>query len=347
LVSATAGAWAWDYLMSIIEEYCMFSTRKLSIPDLCYALSRLTTLGFLTTILVFLNGPVSDCQKLVNISVLFGVIAMPISSILIFFRTYAVFHDSHLSVKIFFGLLWLSTLGSITAYNSLTAVEIGNTGVCVNLTVKPILASVFIIVAVHDTIASFAISVKLALGSMDDSVRSTTSLFSTVFRGRGMGQISRAVLTGSQRYYFATTGVNILAMVAVLIPSVPVHYHVMFAVPNVAIQNAMACRVYRQLKLGILVDPPSIPRTSRTAVQGSRQETEISLPLKDIHRVGVDGHARYEMGTIQVYRGRETREEAQKGPQEPEDLGPAIGLVEKPGALEVSVHKDYYITSPC
>lgn len=49
-----------------------------------------------------------------------------------------------------------------------------------------------------------------------------------------------------------TVQMNIVAMVVILTPSVPPVIRAMFSIPNVALQNAMACRVYRQLKLGMI-----------------------------------------------------------------------------------------------
>lgn len=43
----------------------------------------------------------------------------------------------------------------------------------------------------------------------------------------------------------------------ILIPTLPAIYHSMFAVPNLALENAMACRVYRAVQLGFIKDPES------------------------------------------------------------------------------------------
>lgn len=39
-------------------------------------------------------------------------------------------------------------------------------------------------------------------------------------------------------------------MITVFVPTIPANYPVMVSVFNVVIQNSMACRVYRQLKIG-------------------------------------------------------------------------------------------------
>ena len=56
---------------------------------------------------------------------------------------------------------------------------------------------------------------------------------------------------------------NILTVVSILAPSFPPVLHAMFTVPNIALTNAMACRVYRQLRLGLLMDHPATPQLSQ------------------------------------------------------------------------------------
>ncbi|KAJ7657757.1 hypothetical protein DFH06DRAFT_453890 [Mycena polygramma] len=41
-------------------------------------------------------------------------------------------------------------------------------------------------------------------------------------------------------------------MVMVLDQSMPPVFHAMFAIPNIALENAMACRVFRALRLGYI-----------------------------------------------------------------------------------------------
>ena len=54
-----------------------------------------------------------------------------------------------------------------------------------------------------------------------------------------------------------TVAMNIVTMVLILAPPVGIVFHAAFVIPNVAVQNAMACRVYRQLKLGIIQENAS------------------------------------------------------------------------------------------
>jgi len=50
----------------------------------------------------------------------------------------------------------------------------------------------------------------------------------------------------------ATIGLNIVFAAMVLVPNIPAVYHSMLSVPNIALENSMACRVYRAVKLGLI-----------------------------------------------------------------------------------------------
>ena len=77
--------------------------------------------------------------------------------------------------------------------------------------------------------------------------------------------------------YRVTVGLNIVAMVLILVPSVPPVLRAMFSIPNVALQNAMACRVFRQIKLGLLREQP--------ATMAPAHSTPIAfVPISPINR---------------------------------------------------------------
>lgn len=63
-------------------------------------------------------------------------------------------------------------------------------------------------------------------------------------------------------------------MVVILTPSVPPVLRAMFSIPNVALQNAMACRVYRQLKLGLIREVPTMGGGS------SHHTGNLSAPIR-------------------------------------------------------------------
>ena|ERR1700676_4151602 len=70
-----------------------------------------------------------------------------------------------------------------------------------------------------------------------------------------------------------------------LVPNILAVYHTMFSVPNLALENAMACRVYRAVKLGFIDDHqgthfgitvPSLPPPRHELIFKRPNPSEIS-----------------------------------------------------------------------
>ena len=78
------------------------------------------------------------------------------------------------------------------------------------------------------------------------------SIFASEWTGILPVSPSRYDLLGSTDIFSrVTVGGNILTMGMILAPaSLPPVFHAMFTVPNMAINNSMACRVYRDIKFG-------------------------------------------------------------------------------------------------
>ena len=51
---------------------------------------------------------------------------------------------------------------------------------------------------------------------------------------------------------------NIVTPSMLLLSTGPPVIHAMFTVPNLALENAMACRVFRKLKLGLIAEHPAL-----------------------------------------------------------------------------------------
>ena len=75
---------------------------------------------------------------------------------------------------------------------------------------------------------------------------------------------------------------NIFTVISVMSSGFPPLLRAMFTVPNVALTNAMACRVFRQLKLGLIVE------NNITGVSGLSQKSGPIqlLPPSQFSRAG-------------------------------------------------------------
>lgn len=90
--------------------------------------------------------------------------------------------------------------------------------------------------------------------------------------------------------YRATVGLNLVAAIVILTTSVPPVVRAMFSIPNIALQNAMACRVYRQLKVGLIRDQPSpVVVTSRISA-GTMQFSRSGVTTKHHDPSQVESH---------------------------------------------------------
>ena len=70
-------------------------------------------------------------------------------------------------------------------------------------------------------------------------------------------------------------GWNVLAMAMILAPSVPPVYRAMFTIPSVAVENCMACKVYRDVKFGVIQSMinAAAQHSSRSAIPSSHHHS--------------------------------------------------------------------------
>jgi len=171
----------------------------------------------------------------------------------------------------FFAFLWVATLGgSITVPFAIEGAHIGPTNHCINTGVKPFSSTGVIIATVNDTLVFLFITYRLlADTTYDDSWRGR---FRSFFQGKGLPAFSQSLLQSGQEYYLITVGGNILTMGMILAPaSLPPVFHAMFTVPNMALNNAMACRVYRDIKFGHISSTSTTVRTLPSFSSQTRQ----------------------------------------------------------------------------
>ncbi|KAF8881793.1 hypothetical protein BD779DRAFT_997645 [Infundibulicybe gibba] len=245
---ATLGAFIWDILTHLPEEYRLLSKSRLALPTMAYFFSRVASLAYIITSVVFQISTVRSCQAL---QVAIGwcyCAAVSSSSFLFFFRVRALF-ERRLIVVVFFFISWLAVLGgTMIVPFSITGGHIGNTQYCINTSVKPVNSAAVAISSFNDALVLAAVSWRIIVSmSLEESFRGR--LRTLIGRG-SLPTLSKAVLQSGQQYYFITVGSNILTLVMILIPGIPPVYHAMFTVPNVVLMNSMACRVYRQIKFG-------------------------------------------------------------------------------------------------
>lgn len=269
-------------------------------------------------------GPVDNCERLVLWLGWSCAIAMPLNSLLFFFRIKAVFHRSP-GFIVFFGILWLCTLTTITAPFAVNhAISVGSPAICVETNIKSYATVGSVVIAAHDTLVYFAISLQLTMSHLPNTPYTFKDTLKIFFSGKGIGKISRSLLTTGQLYYLyvsirhislaftpdqsylivsfsVTIGMNIIDIAILFSPAIPAVYKATFPIPNVALQNVMACRVHRQLKLGLISETSTPSSLHSSLFDGlsdqntpKGQMTSIRFQCPNCRTTGVDHSRTYE-----------------------------------------------------
>ena len=66
----------------------------------------------------------------------------------------------------------------------------------------------------------------------------------------------------------------------ILIPNIPAVQHLMLSIPNLALENAMACRVYRAVKLGFIMNPESTQYGHTVGFPSAPKEPDHEIAFK-------------------------------------------------------------------
>ncbi|KAK7685177.1 hypothetical protein QCA50_011540 [Cerrena zonata] len=280
LIVAVIGAWFMDVILSIPDEIRIYKKRPFRLPDLLYFLSRIAFGGFVLTSFIISSAPLHSCPQVLVVTACFSGLTTPLNSSLFLLRIWGVFHGSKVIIG-FFSLFWLSTFTSFVSAFNIKTHPIGPTQYCIVEAAPQIIAIAFIVAAAYDTLVFLAITMKIVLDSPAEGWKAKTSL---LFTGEKMGYISRALLQTGQIYYFVAVSTNIIILAVVLNHSVPIVFKPAVTAPMVALQNLLACRVFRLLKLGSLKTNPDMFRPS---VSSAHDQTLTSIqfnPPADVVR---------------------------------------------------------------
>ncbi|GJJ13747.1 hypothetical protein Clacol_008003 [Clathrus columnatus] len=238
------------------------ATRYLSVATLAVCLFSFLTVSADRLPKGKTSSPLSNCAVLPVAIGICWTIAIGSTSLLFFYRIKAVF-DGNRPIILLFGGLWLANLGgAMTVPFALKAGNIADTPFCIPTGVKPFSSVGIITTACFDTLVFVAVSWNIiqrtAIGDKSASF----------LKGKNLPLVSRELLRGGQQYYLLTAGGNIFIMIILLLPSTPPLLRDMFPVINLLLENSMAFRVFRNIKL----------RTFRENRKGQLSSTENTLP---------------------------------------------------------------------
>ncbi|KAG2030857.1 hypothetical protein BDR03DRAFT_973922 [Suillus americanus] len=261
---ATVGAFLWDWTLSLPDEIRIIRKTGIRLPIIAYLLSRLGTVCYILIGTIFQALPVhGSCQTILWVICFSYPFAAPGTAALFFFRVRAVYDRSKI-VTMVFGALWLGTLSAALAFPFMVKGEhIGPTDYCIQTSVAPGASAVVIINACSDALVFLAISWRLARNTFGGESWGTR--IRSFYKGDGLPRLSKTLLQSGQAYYLATVGLNVATMVMILVPTAPPVYHAFLSLPNIALENSMACRVFRAIHLGTIRFPSATSHGSSSS----------------------------------------------------------------------------------
>ncbi|KAJ6590208.1 hypothetical protein B0H10DRAFT_2233759 [Mycena sp. CBHHK59/15] len=248
--AGTSAVFIWDILSNVKGDYMLLFKHRLGWPVAAYFLSRITSAAAAIGCVVFLTYPVRDCQAFHLAIALLFPLAIPLTSLLFFFRVRAVYCCAR-TVTIVFGLMWLAILGtSLIVPIATRGVNIGPTPYCSLGELAAYAAIIGLNPGLFDTAVFLAISYRL-VGNTHVEYHSWKQKASAFFTGAYLPSFSKSLFVDGQIYYMITVVTNIVAFVLLCVPGLGPAYSSFLVVPNVMLTNMMACRVYRHTRLDL------------------------------------------------------------------------------------------------
>ncbi|KZP29605.1 hypothetical protein FIBSPDRAFT_195126 [Athelia psychrophila] len=252
LAMASFAVYAYDWLLSIPGEVEICSEHGFGWSMAVYFLSRISEFvhGFLLIWTCLVNQ--NSCDGFWSAIGTAIAITIGSTSFLFLLRVRAVYLGSR-NVTAVFGVLWLITMGLVIL--AAVTTHLGHapgTELCGVITDTKYLPLPSISSFVNDTLIFMAIAYRLAANA---SIEHTwRSWIPDMLQSKGLFRMSRSLMQSGQLYYAAIILFFFLNLIYMASPLVPEIQKYTLVNTYVTFTNIMACRVFRGVALGMLVD---------------------------------------------------------------------------------------------
>ncbi|PPR04829.1 hypothetical protein CVT24_010250 [Panaeolus cyanescens] len=268
----------WDIVINLSCDWRLLTQYRVRTPTLIYFLSRWSTLAYLIGTTILLTAPVgSVCSKFRFINILY-TFAIPSTSLLFVLRVQAIYRENKAVIAIS-SALWLCVLaGCITPIFGLDGQTIGITKYCIQSKLEPYVSAAAIAPLVNDTFVFLATTWRLLQNAHGEA--GLKGNLQTLFLGRNLPLLSKAMLQDGQVYYLTTISLNLVTDILFFNTSVPVAYRSLIGVPNIVLMNCMACYVFRNVKFGIFTRARSQHTSDSSSIGMGIQfkQTAVTFP---------------------------------------------------------------------
>ncbi|KAE9407912.1 hypothetical protein BT96DRAFT_850093 [Gymnopus androsaceus JB14] len=281
ILCGTSAIFVWDAIWNLHADYKLLFKTEVGLPTLVYFISRIGSMVFVIGYTMYLTSPVGNCNTTGLILSCFYPVGVPGSALLFFFRVRAVFFAQKYIVWAFFAL-WMCVFAScmVIPFGG-GSTNIGPTKYCITLQSKPFDGAAGIVPTVHDTLVFLAISYQLfrlfhaEQHGMMNAVRTFAS-------GSYLPPFSKSILHNGQAYYMVTLVGNLLTTILYYGFGIRPIYRDLLVIPNIMLTNIMACYVYRNTKLGLMVDPGTLLSASSRTDSGGEHQIAQRIELTTI-----------------------------------------------------------------
>ncbi|KAF8154764.1 hypothetical protein B0H34DRAFT_799509 [Crassisporium funariophilum] len=239
----------WDIVNNLVNDNkLLFRFPPFTLPNVAYFVSRISALTYGLVKAFLMTLPFDDCNQIEN-ALLATLIVFIASTTLLFYVRVCAVYNMHKYIVGFFGLLWVATVctASVTDIHKFSAVHIGPTKYCMEILAGSPSASVFMILT-NDTLIFIAVTYKVYMMFLDSDATPNERVH-TLFLGRSLPALAKAIMQDAQFYYL----VALIASTVITISLYVFHFQArfMFIISHLVLVNIIACRVFRNLKLGI------------------------------------------------------------------------------------------------
>ncbi|KAF9525468.1 hypothetical protein CPB83DRAFT_736462, partial [Crepidotus variabilis] len=238
---------AWDFLNYLWADYLVIFHQKFNWKTLVFVVARLSPLGFLLSICLFLTSDKVDCDRLHDVWCALFILSRCSTALLFYFRVCAVYNGQRY-ISIFFAGTWSIVFGaSLLTFWGMSSSHIGPTRYCMTGVSWNFVAAVTFAEVFNDTLIYLAIACKLGGESWSDKGRSWRKLIHPNHQ-----HLTEIFAQDSLIYYFLAAMMNIIKIILYFSlrtePSSPIR--IVFTFPSTVVINSIALRVFRNMKLG-------------------------------------------------------------------------------------------------
>ncbi|KAF4609869.1 hypothetical protein D9613_010414 [Agrocybe pediades] len=246
----------WDILHTIGDDYILLTQHRIRLPTIIYFISKLATLGWLVNDVVSTTAPVGNCDTWLKATSWLTTVALPATAFLFFLRIEALYKGNKPVVGFFF-LLWVGVCATgVISTRDISGAQIGPTKYCVMISFPRNAYLLGVAVLANDSLTLLAISWRLMEVSLGERKSFRERVRSIFFGYNRAPAFTRAFLKDGQHYYLSTAGFALLATITLSLDRVPLSYRGVVGIVDIMLLNVMACRVFRNTKLGVYRETP-------------------------------------------------------------------------------------------